>query len=122
MAGTRRWESFKAEGDQIVENLRRLIHEGNVRRVVVEHDGRTVAEFPLTAGVVGVLLAPVLAAIGVLVAMMKGCTIQVERADAAPARPKETVHAAPPPARSSAGIGRSSRLESSSFDDCCWAR
>jgi Domain of unknown function (DUF4342) len=76
----------------------------------------------LTAGVVGVLLAPVLAAIGVLVAMMKGCTIQVERADAAPARPKETVHAAPTPARSSAGIGRSSRLESSSFDDCCWAR
>ena len=94
MADTPRWESFKAEGDQIVEKLRRLIHEGNVRRVVVEHDGRTVAEFPLTAGVVGVLLAPVLAAIGVLVAMMKDCTIQVERADAAPARPKETVHAA----------------------------
>jgi Domain of unknown function (DUF4342) len=45
MAGTRRWESFKAEGDQIVENLRRLIHEGNVRRVVVDHDGRTVAGF-----------------------------------------------------------------------------
>lgn len=94
MADTPRWESFKAEGDPIVENLRRLIHEGNVRRVVVEHDGRMVAEFPLTAGVVGVLLAPVLAAIGVLVAMMKDCTIQVERADVAPARPKETVHAA----------------------------
>lgn len=94
MADTPRWESFKEEGDQIVETLRRLIHEGNVRRVVIDHDGRTVAEFPLTAGVVGVLVAPVLAAIGVLVAMLKDCTIQVERADAAPARPKETVHAA----------------------------
>ena len=94
MADTSRWESFKADGDQIVETLRRLIHEGNVRRVVVEHDGRTVAEFPLTAGVVGVLLAPVLAAIGVLVAMTKDCTILVERDDAALARPKETVHTA----------------------------
>jgi hypothetical protein len=94
MGDTPRWESFKAEGDQIVEKLKRLIHEGNVRRVVVEQDGRTVAEFPLTAGVVGVLLAPVLAAIGVLVAMIKDCTIQVERVDAAPTRPKETVHAA----------------------------
>ena len=89
------WESFKAEGDEIVERIKRLIHEGNVRRLVVERDGRTVAEFPLTAGVVGVLLAPVLAAIGVLVAMTGECTIHVERA-AAPAadRPKETVHAA----------------------------
>ena len=94
MTDTPRWKAFKAEGDQIVETLRRLIHEGNVRRVVVEHDGRTVAEFALTAGVVGILLAPVVAAIGVLVAMMKDCTIQVERVDAAPARPNETVRAA----------------------------
>ena len=62
MADTSRWESFKADG-RIVAKLRRLIHEGNVRRVVVEHDGRTVAEFPLTMGVVGLLLAPVLAAL-----------------------------------------------------------
>jgi hypothetical protein len=54
-------ESFKAEGNQIVETLKALIHEGNIRRVVVESEGRTVAEFPLTAGAVGVLLAPVLA-------------------------------------------------------------
>ena len=94
MADTSRWETFKPDDDQIVEKLRRLIHEGNVRRVVVEHDGRTVAEFPLTAGVVGILLAPMLAAIGVLVAMTKDCTIQVERDDAVLARPKETAHAA----------------------------
>lgn len=94
MADTSRWATFKPDDDQIVEKLRRLIHEGNVRRVVVEHDGRTVAEFPLTAGVVGILLAPMLAAIGVLVAMTKDCTIQVERDDAVLARPKETAHAA----------------------------
>jgi hypothetical protein len=94
MTDTPRWESFKAEGGQIVETLKKVIHQGNIRRVVIEHDGRTVAEFPMTAGVVGVLLAPVLAAIGVLVAMMKDCTIKVERADAASARPKETTHAA----------------------------
>jgi len=94
MSDKTRWESFKAEGDQIVDKLKQLVHEGNVRRVIVQHDGRTVAEFPLTAGVLGALLAPVLAAIGVLVAMMKDCTIQVEHNEADPARSKETVHAA----------------------------
>ncbi len=76
------WESFKVEGSDIVDKLRKLIHEGNVRRVVVQHQGRTVAEFPLTAGVLGAVLAPVLAALGTLVALLKDCTIQVERADA----------------------------------------
>ena len=91
---TPRWESIKAEGNQIVETLKTLIHEGNIRRVVVEHEGRVVAEFPMTAGVIGVLLAPVLAAIGVLVAMMKDCTIQVEREDSRKADEEKTTHAA----------------------------
>ena len=73
------WETFKAEG--ILEKLKALVHEGNVRRVVVKHQGRTVAEFPLTAGVVGAVLAPVLAAIAALVALLKDCSIEVERAD-----------------------------------------
>ena len=59
------WESFKTESENVVEKLKQLIHEGNVRRIVIQHQGRTVAEFPLTAGVVGALLAPVLAAIQV---------------------------------------------------------
>jgi hypothetical protein len=75
------WESFKVESGNIVDKLKDLIHEGNVRRVVVQHQGRTVAEFPLTAGVVGAVLAPVLAAIGALIALLKDCTIQVERGD-----------------------------------------
>jgi hypothetical protein len=86
------WESFKVEGGDIVEKVRKLIHEGNVRRVVVQHQGRTVAEFPLTAGVLGAVLAPVLAALGALVALLKDCTIQVERADEE--QPKDTEKAA----------------------------
>ena len=94
MADTRRWESFKAEGDQIVERLKKLVHEGNVRRIIVEHDGRTIAEFPLTVGVIGLVVAPVMAAIGLLVAMLGDCTIQIERIVEAPEKPKEDVHAA----------------------------
>ena len=73
------WDSFKAESENVVEKVKELVHEGNVRRVIVKHQGRVVAEFPLTAGVVGVVLAPVLAAIGALVALMKDCTVEVER-------------------------------------------
>ncbi len=73
------WESIKAEGATALERLKQLIHEGNVRRVVVKQGSRTVAEFPLTAGVVGAVLAPVLAAIGALVALLKDCSIEVER-------------------------------------------
>jgi hypothetical protein len=73
------WESIKTEGANVVEKLKQLVHEGNVRRIVVKQSGRTVAEFPLTAGVVGAVLAPVLAAIGALIALLKDCSIEVER-------------------------------------------
>ena len=73
------WESFKAEGENVAEKVKQVVHEGNVRRVVVKHEGRTVAEFPLTAGVVGAVLAPVLAAIAAVVALLKDCTLEVER-------------------------------------------
>jgi hypothetical protein len=83
------WESFKAGSEDILEKLKALIREGNVRRVVIQHQGRTVAEFPLTAGVVGAALAPVAAAIGAIVALLKDCTIQVEREDAATQEPPQ---------------------------------
>ena len=79
MADKTIWQSFKFDGEGVLNRIKNLIHEGNVRRVVIQHQGRTVAEFPLTAGVVGTVLAPVLAAIGALVALLKDCTIQVER-------------------------------------------
>jgi D-aminopeptidase len=73
------YETFGAQTESVINKIKALIHEGNVRRVVVQHQGRSVAEFPLTAGVVGAVLAPVLAAIGALVALLQDCTIQVER-------------------------------------------
>jgi hypothetical protein len=73
------WESFKVEGLGIVDKVRDIVREGNVRRVVIEQQGRTVAEFPLTIGVVGAVIAPVFAAIAAIVALLKDCTIHVER-------------------------------------------
>lgn len=73
------WESVKAEGSAVLDKLKDLIHEGNVRRVRVRQGDRTIAEFPLTAGVVGAVFAPALAAIGALVALAKDCSIEIER-------------------------------------------
>ncbi|HEX9093767.1 MAG TPA: DUF4342 domain-containing protein [Coriobacteriia bacterium] len=83
------WETIKGQGTQVVEELKRLIHEGNVRRVVVKQRQRVVAEFPLTVGLVGALAAPVLAAIGALIALLADCTIDVERAVEALPRPRK---------------------------------
>ena len=79
MTETTFWESVRVDARTIVEKVKAIVHEGNVRRIIVQHEGRTVAEFPLTAGVVGAVLAPALAAIGALVAVLKDCTLQVER-------------------------------------------
>jgi hypothetical protein len=76
------WDTFKADSNTVFEKMKEAVHEGNVRRIIVEHDGKTVAEFPLTAGVVGVVLAPMVAAIAALVALLKDCTIKIEREDA----------------------------------------
>jgi uncharacterized integral membrane protein len=56
-----------------------VLHEGNVRRIVIKQEGRTVAEFPLTVGVVGAVVAPILAAVGALAAVLTECSIEVER-------------------------------------------
>jgi hypothetical protein len=72
-------ESFKIAADQVVEAVKKLVHEGNVRRVVVKQDGRTVVEFPLIVGVIGTVFAPILAAGGALAAVVSDCTIEVDR-------------------------------------------
>ena len=72
-------ESFKVAADQLVDAVKKIVHEGNVRRIVIKQDGRTVAEFPMTVGVVGAVVAPVLAAVGALAAVLTECTIEVER-------------------------------------------
>ena len=72
-------ESFKVAADQLVDAVKKLLHEGNVRRIIIKQEGKTVAEFPLTVGVVGAIVAPVLAAVGALAAVLTDCTIEVER-------------------------------------------
>lgn len=79
MAEQTRMETIKVEGGQLLDQIKRLVHEGNVRRIVIKQGERTVVEFPLTVGVVGVLLAPVLAAAGALAALLADCAIEVER-------------------------------------------
>ena len=72
-------EQIKVTGEELVERVEHLIHEGNVRRIVIKQGEHTVAEFPLTVGVVGAVLAPMLAAVGALAAVLSHCTIEVER-------------------------------------------
>jgi hypothetical protein len=79
MAKGTTWETIRGQGGQLVDEVKRLIHEGNVRRVIVRQKDRVVAEFPLTVGVVGALAAPAVAAIGALVALLADCRLDVER-------------------------------------------
>lgn len=82
------WESFKVTGDDLLRRVKEILHEGNVRRIVIKQGARTVVEFPVTIGVVGALAAPSLAAVGALAALLTECTIEVERErDARPAPP-----------------------------------
>ena len=74
------WESIKVEGGELLEKVKILIREGNVRRIVIRQGDRSVAEFPLTVGVVGTVAAPILAAVGALAALLTNCTIEVQRA------------------------------------------
>jgi hypothetical protein len=73
------WETIKVEGGQLLDKVKELIEAGNVRRIVVKQQDRVVAEFPLTVGVVGVVLAPMLAAVGAIAALANDCRIEVER-------------------------------------------
>jgi hypothetical protein len=73
-------ESVKVTADQIVDAVKKAVHEGNVRRVVIKHhDGRPIAEFPLTVGVIGVVLAPMFAALGAIAGVATDCTLEIER-------------------------------------------
>ena len=72
-------ESFKVAAEQLVDAVKKVLHEGNVRRIVIKQEGRTIAEFPMTVGVVGAVIAPVLAAVGALAAVLTECTVEVER-------------------------------------------
>jgi hypothetical protein len=73
-------EEFKLDGDELLAKVRELLHEGNVRRIILKNsDGNVMVEIPLTVGVVGALLLPMWAAIGAIAALAANLTIVVER-------------------------------------------
>jgi hypothetical protein len=77
-----RIEEFEVSGDKVVETVKRLVHEGNIRRITIkDSEGRSLIEVPLTLGVVGAVLLPVWAALGALAALVTRCTIVVEKTE-----------------------------------------
>jgi len=77
---TKREEAFKLKGEDLVKKVKELIREGNVRRItILNKDGKEIVSMPLTLGVVGAIIAPPLAAIGAIAALVTECTIKVER-------------------------------------------
>ena len=77
-----RTEEFQVRGEMLIAKIRELLHEGNIRRVIIKNEeGRTLIDIPLTLGVVGAILAPQLAAIGAIAALLTRGTIIVERVD-----------------------------------------
>ncbi|MBU1865084.1 MAG: DUF4342 domain-containing protein [Actinobacteria bacterium] len=77
-----RYEDFKVRGEELLAKARDLIREGNIRRLTIINDeGRTLIEIPLTIGVIGAMLLPVWAAIGAIAAVVSDCTIRIEKND-----------------------------------------
>ena len=75
-----RKEEFKIKGEELLKKVKELIKEGNVRRITIsDKRGKEIVTFPLTIGVVGAILAPVLAAVGTIAALLTECTLTVER-------------------------------------------
>jgi hypothetical protein len=73
-------EEFKVNGEELLKKVKALIAEGNIRRITIRNkDGKSIVELPLTIGVVGAVLAPPLAAVGAIAALVTECTILVER-------------------------------------------
>jgi hypothetical protein len=76
-------EEFRVEGEKLLGKIKELIHEGNIRRVIIkDREGKAVMEIPMTLGVMGVLIAPQLAALGALAALLTEATVVVEKGDA----------------------------------------
>ena len=73
-------EEFSVKGEEVIKKVKELIKEGNIRRIIIkDKKGKVLIEIPLTIGVVGALLAPPLAAVGAIAALVTECTIAVER-------------------------------------------
>jgi hypothetical protein len=80
MKNTKKEESFEVNGENLLKKVRELIQEGNVRKITIkDKKGKILVVFPLTVGVIGAAIAPILAAIGAIAALIGECTISVER-------------------------------------------
>jgi len=79
-----KYEEFRVDGEQLLAKIKEIIHEGNVRRIIIKNEkDEVLIEFPLTVGVVGVVLLPVWAAIGAIAALAARATIVVEKVEGA---------------------------------------
>lgn len=79
---TKHTEEFRVNGEDLLKKVKSLLNEGNIRRIsILSKDGKQIVELPLTVGVVGAVLAPPLAAVGAIAALVTECTIVVERSD-----------------------------------------
>jgi len=77
-----RTEEFRVNGEELLGKIKSLMHEGNIRRIIIKNkEGAVIVEIPLTIGVVGALLAPSLAAIGTVAALLTEATVIVEKSD-----------------------------------------
>jgi hypothetical protein len=75
-----RTEEFRVEGEKLIGKVKEVIHEGNIRRIIIkDKEGKTLLEIPMTFGVVGALIAPQLAAIGAIAALLAEATVVVEK-------------------------------------------
>jgi hypothetical protein len=75
-------EEFKVAGGEIIEKIKELIHQGNIRKIIIKNEEeKTLIEIPLTLGIVGAALAPVLAAVGAIAALVTKMTIVVEKTE-----------------------------------------
>lgn len=73
-------ETFHVKGEELLAKVKELVKKGNVRRIIIkDKDGKTLVELPLTIGLVGFVLAPALAAVGAIAALVTECSITVER-------------------------------------------
>ena len=73
-------ESFRVEGENLLKKVKELINEGNVRKITItDKSGKELMSFPLTIGIIGAAVAPILAAVGAIAALIGECTISVER-------------------------------------------
>ena len=81
MSETKSWtEEFAVDGDMLISKIKELFHEGNIRRItILNEEGNVIVDLPMTLGLVGAVIAPQLAAVGAVAALVTKCTLRVEK-------------------------------------------